>query len=655
MKKLALTVLVLTLFFLILTPTHPLVLNQIFAKVFIPMKDLEEEWENKDITWYYENLLDDDRKKIRLAMDLAIPRQRIIDEIYDGHAELIATPIGKNLIEIYDQDISPRSYNPSMSLALLTEVFGKTYNEAIQNETYTTVPYFRMTLVSPMTNQARTQWVPLIAQSFRNIGIYTTLKWWNWNIIVPRLFFDPIETGYDYIHGGYDAIFMDQFASADPDYSSKFLRKAYVPTGNNYAWIENSVVEEIWGRTLNSSDPNSRIQGLCDFQKWFNDQVPMSIICQEQDMFIMDPKIKGFDTYLVGRGAFFNNCTIKNQTTMTYTIPVDFVNFNPLLSNYYSDSVVVKNIFLSLAARRGDYNLTHPVPLLAKNWESSSNGLEWIVTLRQGVQWHDGTEVTADDVVFSYHSLFNEELKRAPTLSFIEDRFGKNASASIKKLGTYTVKFTLQSFYPYMTTAVFGLPIIQKAQMEQIALKDWRTHETNHGKEKLIGCGPYEFESYNFDQVILVKSDNYNQAKIGHNPSATGGGIFWPNASIETIKVAVVKDAKTAIWGLERGKYDAIDPQTGIYENLDEINASNWAKMTTTLKYGWQELVYNQYSPIWGMNPGNPYKMYLYRPIPNLNDYMPTLIGYFLFFTSGVIVLVVVIIRTAIQGYKREF
>ena len=511
-----------------------------------------------------------------------------------------------------------------------------------------------MTLVSPIANEARAQWTALIAQSFGDIGIDIAVKWWNWNIIVPRLFVDPVGTGYDYPHGGYDAFFMYCFASADPDYSGKFLRNAFVPKGDNYAWIDNSTVEDIWDRALNSSDSNSRIQALHDFQQWFYDQVPMSIICQELDIFAIDPKLEGFDTYLVGRGPCFNNCTIENQTTMTYTIPGDFVDFNPLLSNNYYDSVIAGNIFLSLTAKRGEYNLTHPVPLLAKSWESSADGLEWVVTLREGVQWHDGTEVTADDVVFSYQSCFEEELE-SPNLSFMQDRFGKDGSASIQKLDTHTVKFTLQSFYPYVATAVFGLPIIQKAQMEQISFKGWKTHETNHGTEKLIGCGPYEFERYDYDRVKLVKSDNYNQVKMGHNPTANGGGIFWPNASIETIYVSIMKSASAAIRGLETGIYDAIDPQTGIHDYLDEINASDWVKVITTLKYGWQELVYNQYSPIWGMNPGSPYEMYGYRPIPNPDEYMPTLLAYFLFFISGVIILVVIIGRAFIQRYERDF
>ena len=38
-------------------------------------------------------------------------------------------------------------------------------------------------------------------------------------------------------------------------------------------------------------------------------------------------------------------------------------------------------------------------PMLATNWESQNGARRWVFTLRQGVRWHDGTELTSDDVV----------------------------------------------------------------------------------------------------------------------------------------------------------------------------------------------------------------------------------------------------------------
>lgn len=42
-----------------------------------------------------------------------------------------------------------------------------------------------------------------------------------------------------------------------------------------------------------------------------------------------------------------------------------------------------------------------PIPWLAEDWEVSDDGLEWTFTLHEDIQWHDGEELTADDVVFT--------------------------------------------------------------------------------------------------------------------------------------------------------------------------------------------------------------------------------------------------------------
>ena len=80
-------------------------------------------WDGVSIQWFYDNLDDDDRLKIRQAMDYAIPRQKIIDEILFSLALPIASPIGQNLEEFWDPTLEPRDYNLSKSLELLTEVF----------------------------------------------------------------------------------------------------------------------------------------------------------------------------------------------------------------------------------------------------------------------------------------------------------------------------------------------------------------------------------------------------------------------------------------------------------------------------------------------------------------------------------------------------
>jgi len=69
-------------------------------------------------------------------------------------------------------------------------------------------------------------------------------------------------------------------------------------------------------------------------------------------------------------------------------------------------------LFQTLVAEqlvRGDENLT-PTPHLAENWETNSDGTEWVFKLREGITFHDGKPFVAADVVYTYQRLLDPEV-----------------------------------------------------------------------------------------------------------------------------------------------------------------------------------------------------------------------------------------------------
>ena len=53
--------------------------------------------------------------------------------------------------------------------------------------------------------------------------------------------------------------------------------------------------------------------------------------------------------------------------------------------------------------------LLKPIPALAEFWEASQDGCTWTFTLRRGVTFHHGREVTAHDVVYSFTRLLDPQ------------------------------------------------------------------------------------------------------------------------------------------------------------------------------------------------------------------------------------------------------
>src|SRR5712692_11776193 len=70
-----------------------------------------------------------------------------------------------------------------------------------------------------------------------------------------------------------------------------------------------------------------------------------------------------------------------------------------------AEDVVLKPLWENLLSRDGKGNL---IPMLAEKWQVSDGGRTWKLHLRKGVHFHNGTELTAEDVKFTFASLARE-------------------------------------------------------------------------------------------------------------------------------------------------------------------------------------------------------------------------------------------------------
>ena len=86
-------------------------------------------------------------------------------------------------------------------------------------------------------------------------------------------------------------------------------------------------------------------------------------------------------------------------TTLTYSYPQEPPNWN-----YWETALtavtgpVLINVWETLAEQEADGT---PVPALASGWEISPDGLTYTITVHEGVKFHDGSDMTSADVVYS--------------------------------------------------------------------------------------------------------------------------------------------------------------------------------------------------------------------------------------------------------------
>ncbi|HOB35353.1 MAG: ABC transporter substrate-binding protein [Firmicutes bacterium] len=97
----------------------------------------------------------------------------------------------------------------------------------------------------------------------------------------------------------------------------------------------------------------------------------------------------------------------QTRDSVVVAIPTDPDGFHPHHSVAAASAEIAFNIYEGLVKAAPDGSI---VPALAEEWSVSADGLEYTFTLRRGVKFHNGREMTPDDVVYCLSRLFDPEV-----------------------------------------------------------------------------------------------------------------------------------------------------------------------------------------------------------------------------------------------------
>ena len=180
--------------------------------------------------------------------------------------------------------------------------------------------------------------------------------------------------------------------------------------------------------------------------------------------------------------------------------------FNPIVAQETSTTQITGYIFEGLTR-------THPVTLevlgnLAKSWEVSSDGKEWIFHLRRDVKWNDGERFTAKDVIFTFNNLiYNPDI---PTSS--RDIFTvEGQEIAVEEIDDYRVKFTLPfTFAPFLRALSHEiLPAHKYASLVEEG-KFTFSMGLDTKLVDIVGTGPFKLAKYfPGERVILERNPFY--------------------------------------------------------------------------------------------------------------------------------------------------
>lgn len=158
---------------------------------------------------------------------------------------------------------------------------------------------------------------------------------------------------------------------------------------------------------------------------------------------------------------------------------------NPIYAVKDADRDLTRLMFSGLLMYDGS-GAAHPD--LAERYDVSPDGKVYTVVLREGLLWHDGARLTADDVVFTVKRIQNAQYKSPLRLNW--------QGVDTERIDSRTIRFTLRSAYaPFIENLAQG--IIPKHLWEQVDPGQAFLHALNLNP---VGSGPYRLKRFKYDR-----------------------------------------------------------------------------------------------------------------------------------------------------------
>jgi len=248
---------------------------------------------------------------------------------------------------------------------------------------------------------------------------------------------------------------------------------------------------------------------------------------------------------------------VRPADTVTVALSSEPKRLNPVFLTDFTSYAVSGLIFSGLTRFDKDMKITGD---LAESWDIRNGGRNIRFHLKKGVLWHDGTEFTAEDVVFTYKTVTSPNVATPRSSNF----------GSVKEVNVVD-PYTIEVLYhePFGSALEsWSIGIIPKHILAGRDIND------SLFDRDPIGTGPYRLKEWVSGQRLRLESfDRYHAGKPG----------------IEKLILRIIPDSATQLLELKNGSIDIMELDPSQYRN--DMNqgtiASNFRKYSApSYRYG---------------------------------------------------------------------
>lgn len=187
-------------------------------------------------------------------------------------------------------------------------------------------------------------------------------------------------------------------------------------------------------------------------------------------------------------------------------------------------------------------------PRVAESWELSPDGLTLTFHLREGVRWHDGRPVTAEDVVFTVNKVRDPAVENRAWATQLKDLVEIEAVDD----ATVRARFALPSGDVLEAFRVPLLPRHLAGADEDLLTGEFSRHP--------VGCGPFRFVRHLQGQEILLEAND----------------DYWDGRPlVDGLRFRIFPDQRTAFQALLTGELDIMHLTPHLYEEARRSPAAN--------------------------------------------------------------------------------